>query len=108
MWWRDRRVSRPGTSSRFPEPLRVLIVGVNTATHVYHKEGSRFYGQTKKGKYVSEADAIKQGDRGLHGHSCLRVRVGTLELAKWDKSPTKLQFCANLQSAHFDRMRLTR
>src|SRR5713226_9541467 len=59
MWWRDRRVSRPGTSSRFPEPLRVLIVGVNTATHVYHKEGSRFYGQTKKGKYVSEADAIK-------------------------------------------------
>ncbi len=29
--------------------------------------------------------------RGLHGHSCLRVRVGTLELAKWDKSPTKLQ-----------------
>ena len=83
-------------------------MGVNTATHVYHKEGSRFYGQTKKGKYVSEADAIKQGDRGLHGHSCLRVRVGTLELAKWDKSPTKLQFCANLQSAHFDRMRLTR
>jgi len=36
---------------------------VNTATHVYHKEGSRFYGQTKKGKYVSEADAIKEGDR---------------------------------------------
>src|SRR6266849_4707758 len=31
--------------------------------------------------------------RGLHGHSCLRVRVGTLELAKWDKSPTKLQPC---------------
>src|SRR5712664_2257096 len=31
--------------------------------------------------------------RGLHGHSCLRVRVGTLELAKWDKSPTKLHFC---------------
>src|SRR5258708_25742510 len=31
--------------------------------------------------------------RGLHGHSCLRVRVGTLELAKWDKSPTKLQIC---------------
>src|SRR5260370_8857804 len=26
----------------------------------------------------------------LHGHSCLRVRVGTLELAKWDKSRAKL------------------
>ena len=39
------------------------LVWVNTETHVYHKEGSRFYGKTKKGKYVSEADAIKEGDR---------------------------------------------
>jgi hypothetical protein len=39
------------------------LVWVNTATHVYHTEGSRFYGTTKKGKYVSEADAIKEGDR---------------------------------------------
>ena len=39
------------------------LVWVNTETHVYHKEGSRFYGKTKKGKYVSEADAMKEGDR---------------------------------------------
>src|SRR5213079_394699 len=39
------------------------LVWVNTETHVYHREGSRFYGTTKKGKYVSEADAIKEGDR---------------------------------------------
>jgi len=39
------------------------LVWVNTETHVYHKEGSRFYGTTKKGKYISEADAIKEGDR---------------------------------------------
>ena len=39
------------------------LVWVNTQTHVYHKEGSRLYGKTKKGKYVSEADAIKEGDR---------------------------------------------
>jgi hypothetical protein len=39
------------------------LVWVNTETHVYHKEGSRFYGATNKGKYVSEADAIKEGDR---------------------------------------------
>jgi hypothetical protein len=38
------------------------LVWVNTETHVYHKEGSRFYGTTKKGKYVSEADAIREGD----------------------------------------------
>ena len=30
---------------------------------IYHKEGSRFYGKTKQGKYMSEADAIKEGDR---------------------------------------------
>jgi hypothetical protein len=39
------------------------LVWVNTETRVYHKEGSRFYGKTKKGKYVSEADAIKEGDK---------------------------------------------
>ena len=39
------------------------LVWVNTETHVYHKEGSRFYGNTTHGKYVSEADAIKEGDR---------------------------------------------
>jgi hypothetical protein len=43
------------------------LVWVNTETHVYHKEGSRFYGTTKKGKYVSEADAIKEGDRAGGG-----------------------------------------
>lgn len=43
------------------------LVWVNTESHVYHKEGSRFYGTTKKGKYVSEADAIKEGDKAAGG-----------------------------------------
>jgi hypothetical protein len=51
-----------GTATPAPGGGRGLV-WVNTETHVYHKEGSRFYGATKKGKYVSEADAIKQGDR---------------------------------------------
>jgi hypothetical protein len=38
-------------------------VWVNTESHVYHREGSRFYGTTKKGKYMTEADAIKEGNR---------------------------------------------
>jgi hypothetical protein len=38
------------------------MVWVNTESHTYHKEGSRWYGKTKKGKYVSEEDAIKEGD----------------------------------------------
>ena len=34
---------------------------MNTETHVYHKEGSRWYGKTKKGKYMTEQDAMKEG-----------------------------------------------
>ena len=39
------------------------MVWVNTDTKVYHKEGSRWYGRTKKGKYMTESDAIKEGNR---------------------------------------------
>ena len=39
------------------------LVWVNTETHVYHKEGSRFYGTTKNGKYMTEAEAIKAGNK---------------------------------------------
>jgi len=39
------------------------MVWVNTDSHVYHKESSRWYGRTKKGKYMKESDAIKEGDR---------------------------------------------
>jgi len=38
-------------------------VWVNSETHVYHKEGSKWYGKTKKGKYMTEADAVKEGDK---------------------------------------------
>ena len=36
-------------------------VWVNTETGVYHSEGSRFYGTTQKGKYMTEQDAIQAG-----------------------------------------------
>jgi hypothetical protein len=39
------------------------LVWVNTELHVYHREGSRFYGTSEKGKYMTEADAIKEGDK---------------------------------------------
>jgi hypothetical protein len=39
------------------------MVWVSTDSHIYHKQGSRFYGKTKNGKYMSEADAIKAGNR---------------------------------------------
>jgi DNA uptake protein ComE-like DNA-binding protein len=39
------------------------MVWVNLDSKLYHKEGSRWYGKTKTGKYMSEADAVKQGFR---------------------------------------------
>ena len=39
------------------------MVWVNTETGVYHKEGSRYYGKTKQGKYMSETDAVNAGYR---------------------------------------------
>ena len=40
------------------------MVWVNTDSKVYHKEGSHWYGRTKKGKYMRESEAIKEGFRG--------------------------------------------
>lgn len=41
------------------------LVWVNTASKVYHKEG-QFYGKTKQGQFMTEADAQKAGYRAPH------------------------------------------
>jgi hypothetical protein len=46
-------------------PPQKGMVWVNTASDdkIYHKEGSRWYGKTKEGKWMTEADAQKEGYR---------------------------------------------
>jgi competence protein ComEA len=39
------------------------MVWVNTDSGIYHKEGDRWYGKTKEGKWMSQADADKAGYR---------------------------------------------
>jgi len=39
------------------------MVWVNLDSGVYHYSNSRYYGKTKNGKYMSEADAQKAGYR---------------------------------------------
>ena len=50
----------PATQKASPAK-NAALVWVNTESGVYHKPGARWYGRTKQGKYMTEADAIKAG-----------------------------------------------
>ncbi len=39
------------------------MVWVNTESKIFHREGDRWYGTTKQGKFMTEAEALKEGNR---------------------------------------------
>lgn len=55
--------SKPATAQQSRPANGAGMVWVNTDSGVYHKLGSRYYGKTKQGKYMTEADAKKAGYR---------------------------------------------
>lgn len=50
-------------SAAAKQPPRKGMVWVNTETKIYHKEGSRWYGKTKEGKWMTEEEAKTAGNR---------------------------------------------
>lgn len=46
------------------------MVWVNSSSKVYHCQGTKYYGATKHGEYMSESDAIAKGNHADHGKAC--------------------------------------
>ena len=57
-WSRHTRHTTPTSPVAGPG-----IVWVNTSSKVYHYPGYRWFGTTQAGKYLSEMDAVAEGDR---------------------------------------------
>ena len=59
-------IARPGGKLK---PPKKGLVWVNTDSKIYHKEGSPWYGNTKEGKWMTEADAVKAGFKPVESPS---------------------------------------
>lgn len=56
----------PGLSAR-QEPTKVWV---NTRSSVYHCPGTRYYGNTASGEYLTEPEARRRGNRPAGGRTC--------------------------------------
>lgn len=47
-----------------------IKVWVNSKSHVYHCKGTRYYGNTKRGLYMTQEDALLSGNRPAYNKRC--------------------------------------
>ena len=59
---KDRDGDKSSTTWARVPPAKGMV-WVNTSTGVFHHEGDRWYGNTKEGKFMTEAEAQKAGYR---------------------------------------------
>jgi hypothetical protein len=59
--------ARTPASTTAQQPPVKGMVWVNLSTKVFHREGDRFYGNTKNGKFMTEDEAVKAGYREAKG-----------------------------------------
>ena len=62
-----------GTATRFDDgvaPKDEAAVWAISSSKVYHCPGSRWYGKTAEGKYISECQALREGFRAAFGRGC--------------------------------------
>jgi hypothetical protein len=62
--------SKPAPNSASPRAPGTGQVWVNTTSKVYHCPGDRYYGKTKAGEYMTEAQAKSSGFRADHNKAC--------------------------------------
>ena len=58
------KVTKPApTMAEIADAKSKGLVWVNTKSNVFHKSDNEFYGKTKSGAFMTEAEAIKAGNR---------------------------------------------
>ena len=62
--------SAPAASAQADKGNPDVKVWVNTASGVYHCPGSRWYGNTKQGQYMTQAEAQEKHYRPAYGKVC--------------------------------------
>jgi micrococcal nuclease len=81
---REAREAERGLWGQAPAksaPVEPSRVWVNTSSRVYHCPGTRYYGNTASGKYLSEAAAEAQGHRPAGGRRCGGVAAASPQTA---------------------------
>src|SRR5262245_51159906 len=63
----SRADSVPATQ---PKARSADSVWLNTSSGVYHCRGTQYFGATRRGRYLAEAEAQKAGYRPAYGRTC--------------------------------------